>query len=98
VKQKFVDDALVRHYVPEKRCNPKWLLHRYYQMGKGDVQGDWEISGRWLNFNGWAWKTLGHHVRQVLRAALTSDRETTFGAVLRLLRHLGRMKKAWDEK
>ena len=89
VEQRFVEGARVWHYIPKERCNPKWLLHRYYRMGKGDAHGGWDVSGRWFGFNSWMWLELG---RRVLRKAWTSNREKRFKAKRKLAYFVGKMK------
>ena len=67
VEQQFVDGARVWHYVPKERCNPQWLLRRYYRMGKGSVQEGWDVSGKWLGFNSWVWIELGRTDEQKIQ-------------------------------
>lgn len=87
-----MERAPVWHHFPDERCNPKWLLHRYYRMGKGDAHEDWNVYDRWFGFNSWVWLELGRRVRRVLRAAWMSDRETRFKAKRKLAYFVGKMK------
>lgn len=92
VDMQFVPGARVWHYVPQERCNPWWLLRRYYRMGKGSVEKGWEVSGRWFGFNSWVWLELGRRVRRVLKTAWASDREKRFKAKRKLAYFLGKMQ------
>lgn len=92
VEMRFVPGGLVWHYVPEERCNPWWLLRRYYRMGKGSVEEGWEVSGRWFGFNSWVWVELGRRVARAVRTVWDSDRETRFKAKRRLAYFLGKMQ------
>ena len=96
VEQRFVDGGRVWHYVPRERCSPRWLLGRYYRMGKGDALGTWDVSGPWLGYNAEVWSNLLHGLRRMLGALRASDREKTFEATLHLVRHLGRMRGRWE--
>ena len=93
---RFVPGARVWHYIPEQRCNPRWLLRRYYRMGKGSVQEGWGVSGRWLGFNSWVWMELGRRVRRVASTLLSPDRKERFKAKRKLAYFLGKMRGFWQ--
>lgn len=95
-KQVFVPRAKVWHYAPVERCNPQWLLRRYYRMGKGSVVDGWAVSGRWFGFNSWVWTELGRRVRRVVRTMLRDDREVRFKAKRKLAYFLGKMRGFWE--
>jgi len=95
-EQVFVPEAKVWHYVPTERCNPRWLLRRYYRMGKGSVVDGWAGSGRWFGYNSWVWLELARRAWRVLRAAWTSDPEKQFKAKHKLAYFVGKMKGFWE--
>jgi len=96
VEMRFVPGALVWHYVPEERCNPRWVLKRFYRVGKGNVQEVSNFSGKWLGFKSWVWVELGRRVKRVLRTAWAANRERRFRAKRRLVTFLGMMRSARD--
>ena len=96
VEMHFVPGARVWHYVPANRCSPRWLLRRYYRMGKGSVQEGWDVSGRWLGFNSWVWIELGRRVRRVVQTMLQDNREVRFKAKRKLAYFMGKVRGFWE--
>jgi GT2 family glycosyltransferase len=94
VRSHYVHDAVVWHYVPQSRCNPKWALGRSYRHGI-TLGHEMEVAAGRATLAGVPQELLvkamlrsGH----VLRAWLRGGPEARFARMSELVEVIGRIR------
>lgn len=94
VRSRYVHDAVVWHYVPQSRCNPKWALGRSYRHGI-TLGHELAVAPGQAVFAGVPRDLLAQAMQRggrVLRAWLRGGPEVRFARTSELVEVLGRIR------
>lgn len=91
IKQIYVPQAMVWHYVPRGRCSPRWIVQRAFRHGvhKGYNRG--KRMQTVLKSQSFMWRKWGNLLGRLLRTIFSTESQARFDALYDFAQQSGRI-------